>query len=107
MWLHPDTIYYKTQQGKEFRRNLATLHGFTEKVIQDRKALRKASAAKSKVEADQDNIGMKQRLAFLDLLLEAAEGQKVPLTDLEIREEVDTFMFEVPESKIKSRDADV
>ncbi|XP_068083527.1 uncharacterized protein [Anabrus simplex] len=93
-WLYLDFIFYLSPMGRKYKADIAVLHGFTKKVIKERKkALIKCSTDKSP-EADDDSVlGQKKRKAFLDLLLEASEGGKL-LSDEEIREEVDTFMFE-------------
>lgn len=39
-------------------------------------------------------FGRKKRLSFLDMLLEASEDGKI-ISDRELREEVNTFMFAV------------
>lgn len=82
-WLWPEFIYNHTPQGKEYKKSLKVLHGFTRSVIEDRiKIGLKCDGGKTK----------KKRLAFLDMLLNVATEGNLSLDD--VQEEVDTFMFE-------------
>ncbi|XP_053951793.1 cytochrome P450 4d2-like isoform X2 [Anastrepha ludens] len=72
---------------KKMVQNTVIMHKFTNKVIVDRRA-----ALEKKI--IEDDVGSnKKRMALLDVLLQATQDGK-PLSDEDIREEVDTFMFE-------------
>lgn len=77
--------YKKTQNEA-----LEILHGHTRKVIETRR--NQLENEKVKIENNED-IGLKNKYAFLDLLL-LAEVDGKPISDESVREEVDTFMFE-------------
>ncbi|KAF2352195.1 Cytochrome P450, partial [Trinorchestia longiramus] len=91
-WLHPDFLFRLLGEGKEHARCLKILHDLSLKTIRERRQLYKNSAAGNQTSGP-PVAGGKERLPFLDLLLKySAEGEN--LTDEDIREEVDTFMFE-------------
>ena len=71
------------------------LHDFTNSVINTRRSQLQAEQAVGKVEfnADEDELYSKRRDTFLDQLLKVTIDGK-PLSTADIREEVDTFMFE-------------
>ncbi|KAG5306909.1 CP4C1 protein, partial [Acromyrmex insinuator] len=102
LWLKNDWIFSLTPKGREQAKVLKILHEFTERIIAERKAYHKRTNGQylknfgedAIIEADDiDNIKKrKKKLAMLDLLILAS--QENLLTDLDIREEVDTFMFE-------------
>ncbi|KAI8115367.1 Cytochrome P450 4d2 [Lucilia cuprina] len=84
----------KTYHSQE--KNIKILHDFTEKIIAERqKSLLKDQDQNKGLELNDDpqDLGLKKRMALLDVLLQSTvEGET--LTDKQIRDEVNTFMFE-------------
>ncbi|XP_020298764.1 cytochrome P450 4C1-like, partial [Pseudomyrmex gracilis] len=101
-WLFPDWMFALSPTNRKQTKMLKILHGFTEKIIKERKLyhertedryLKNTESNTLKETDDAEVIGIrKKRLAMLDLLI--AASRETDITDLDIREEVDTFMFE-------------
>lgn len=122
LWLRPDWLFNLTKYGKDQIQLLEIIHGLTKKVIKrkkedykagkrnfitDSKEAREAKATsieglsfgqssglKDDLDVDDNDVGEKKRLAFLDLLMEAGQNGTV-LNEQEVKEQVDTIMFEV------------
>jgi cytochrome P450 family 4 len=69
------------------------LHDFTDKVIVARREKLLNDGGETKQACD-ETFGERKKMALLDLLLQSTIDGK-SLTNLDIREEIDTFMFEV------------
>ncbi|KAL5017474.1 hypothetical protein ScPMuIL_007063 [Solemya velum] len=86
-WLHNKFIYSLTSNGRQYKKNCDYVHQVAEDVI----AKRKQALAGQSVEELQSK---KKCVDFLDILLTARDENNEGLTDIEIRNEVDTFLFE-------------
>ncbi|CAN7945063.1 unnamed protein product, partial [Ixodes hexagonus] len=91
-----DMIYKMTSDGKEYYRCLNTLHTFTRRVISERKKDMKPDYDKGKLVNDESGDGersTRHKKPFLDVLLIEHFKDDKQITEEDIREEVDTFMF--------------
>ncbi|KAJ8913517.1 hypothetical protein NQ315_017067 [Exocentrus adspersus] len=91
-----DLLYPLTRDFYKERKYVKTLHSYTESVIRSRKEELKGKDLEKnpeKLKNVYEDLGVKEKVAFLDLLLQATSDGE-PLPDWYIREEVDTLMFE-------------
>ncbi|XP_076806894.1 cytochrome P450 4F2-like isoform X2 [Clavelina lepadiformis] len=92
-----DWIYYLSPTGRKFKRAVDEVHAETEKIIKDRKkVLEKTGINDTKRENRKQMLKYrgKNALDFLDILLQTRDEDGKGLSDREIRDEVDTFLFE-------------
>ncbi|XP_072759237.1 cytochrome P450 4C1-like [Anoplolepis gracilipes] len=94
-WYWSDWLYGLMPAGKEYKSVINTIQNFARGVIRKKNITRQSQNifAKSENEDDKIDIGKRKRKAFLDLLLDLNEKDEAPLTDDELRAQVDTFMF--------------
>ncbi|XP_059471828.1 cytochrome P450 4C1-like isoform X2 [Neocloeon triangulifer] len=102
-WLHPECIFHVSPTGIEFRRCLRTLHGFMREIIAEKRLERAQKLTEIKIvpnsmekleeKTTTDGMSAKNGRSFLDLLLELSEGENGDLSDQDICEQVDSFMF--------------
>lgn len=107
-WLQSDFIFKMTNDFTRHEECIKILHGFSYRVIRERKQqIKMEQEMKAKIDQnnnmsidengnriivdDEESLGKKKRLAFLDLLI-TASGNGSILNDEDIREEVDTFV---------------
>ncbi|XP_024083028.1 cytochrome P450 4V2-like [Cimex lectularius] len=88
-WLYKDFTFYLTPTGFRFKKVLQRLHTFTQNVITERKEIHEKEIT-SGLSAHQ----LKKRKAFLDCLIELEINNPGIFTEEDMREEVDTFLFE-------------
>ncbi|KAL5234003.1 hypothetical protein ACI65C_001413 [Semiaphis heraclei] len=91
-WLWNDLVFKMSKTGQSFFKSIKVLHEYTDNVIKSKRASLNNSGIE-KVQSD-SKFGKTQKKSFLDLLLNVLNDTPNQMSDKDIREEVDTFLFE-------------
>ncbi|XP_055711730.1 cytochrome P450 4d10-like [Phlebotomus papatasi] len=93
--LRPEPFFKISRIARREKKAIKVLHDFTDRVIVARRNELLQSGKQdnnyNRYTGD-DGLGIKKKMALLDVLLQSTVDGK-PLTNMDIREEVDTFMF--------------
>lgn len=91
IWHHWDWIYWKTQQGRRFKKALSIVHRFTREVVQKRRTVINQQRM---MESQPDlSMGAQRRKDFVDIILSSKDEDGQGLTNEEVEAEANTFMF--------------
>ena len=89
-----DWLYWLTPHGRKTNKMCKLVHQHAENIIADRKATLNCNDEINYDASIGENDIERRNLDFLDILLVARDEEGKGMSDLEIRNEVDTFMFE-------------
>nr|XP_018912162.1 PREDICTED: cytochrome P450 4C1-like isoform X1 [Bemisia tabaci] len=91
-WLWNEVLFFLSPTGRKHWLDLSTIFELTDMAIKNRRCMREDKG--NHLERESEEFEGSRKMAFLDLLLEACEKNSVSLSDEDLRDEVNTFMFE-------------
>lgn len=94
LYMH-DLLFYFHPQYQNFQKSIKTIHEFDQTVIEKRRKL--LQNVHEKNDDDLENVYGKKKTPFLDILLKARDEDGNPLSNKDIRDQVDGIMFAVNE----------
>lgn len=91
-WMRIGFLYQFTSTKREQDRCEKVMDEFTSKIINARRKTLSLEKTENLENLDDDDVGLKKKMCLLDVLLQSSVDGK-PLTNSDIKEEVDNFTF--------------
>ncbi|KAK9744610.1 Cytochrome P450 [Popillia japonica] len=87
-WI-PDVLFYLLPQGRYYKKLLKELHGFSDKVVANRKAIMEGKQTRMTLPGD---LNGQEHISFMDLLIDETENRHT-MSDADLKALVDTFLL--------------